>query len=178
MKHKTIFEMVFCAIMSCLAVILERYSIGSGFFKFTFYALPLIIVGIRCNLKNSLLTGVVSGFLMQLFSGYGLGITSIFWMLAPLSWCFITSLTMKLKIGNEKLKILIVVIIASISATFLNTCAMFMDLLLMNDSYYTAATIISNLPTRLINMVVLIVPYYLITVLLNESFKQIDKNRN
>ena len=175
MKHNLIFKIVFCAIMAALAISLERFSIRvSVFFKITFYALPLLMVGLTNGVKLSLITGLVSGFLMQLLSPYGITITTFFWMLAPISWSLVASLCMKIKIKNTRILILILVIIASISSTFLNTFAMFMDLLLINDSYYTTAMIITNLPTRLINMVLLILPYYVICLPLYDVYMKLD----
>ena len=61
---------------------------------------------------------------------------------------------------------IIIVIIASVVATGLNTLAMLAECWLIQDAYYTYAKIATELPTRLLLMLVMILPYSLLLYVL------------
>ena len=181
MKKFSVFEIVFCAVMASLAIVLEKFvSLEiTTLIKLTFYGLPLLIVGVLFGFKHGLITGLVCGVTLQLTSKYGVGPTSIFWALAPISWGAISGLVFeKMKCKNELLKIVVSVVCASISATILNTIAMMSEIIIMNDEYYTYATILTNLPFRLLSMVILIVPYTIILKILVQTIKPLFSKKH
>ncbi len=172
MKKIKVFDVTIVAIMAALAIILERFSFGNGFLKFTFYGFPLMFVGVFMGWKLGLLTGLVAGIIIQLTSPYGITITSPIWALAPISWGFFSGITFNLtKKMNIWLSLFISVLLTSIVSTSLNTLAMFCDSWLIGDSYFTAANILTNLPSRLVSMLVLVFPY---TILLRALYTRKD----
>lgn len=175
MKKINVFELVLCGVMAALSIVLEKFvSLDLGPFKLTFYGLPLLFVGIIYGPKLGLITGIVTGVILQLTSKYGVTITSILWALAPVSWGGISGIIFKyVKIKKEIILIAVSITCASLCATILNTIAMFGDLLLINDSYYTEAMIISNLPLRIVSSLILIIPYTVITEILRKSLTKI-----
>lgn len=170
MRKKLIFRIALCAIMASLSIVLDKVgSIEVGArIKITFYALPLLVVGITNGMVYGLITGAVTGLVLQLTSPWGIGPTSIFWGLAPVVWGglsgAITYLLKKTPLKNKRLIVYaIAIFLASLGATIMNTFAMYMDSLLVKDSYYTFASIVVDLPLRLLTMIVTYVPYVIIT---------------
>ena len=176
MRNKRVFQICFCAIMASLAIALN--SVASvqvtNSIKITFYALPLLVVGILYGPLMGLTTGVVAGVVLQLISPYGISLSSPFWALAPICWGGVSGLIHKLcKNMNQVLAIVLAVIAASISANLINTLAMIMDSLLVKDSWYTLSTIMLDWPGRLLTMAVTLIPYIIISIVVCESLKKI-----
>lgn len=171
MKKNNVFELVFCSVMASFAILLDTFiSLDAGPFKITLYALPLVIVGVMYGEKLGMICGVVTGVCLQLFSKYGISLTSIFWALAPIAWGSISGICFKkLKIKNTVILTFVSVTLASFSATCLNTIAMLSDLWLINDTYYTTVMILSNLPIRIINSIILIIPYTVIVEMVRKA---------
>lgn len=176
MRNKRVFQIVFCAIMAAMAIALN--SIASlqitQSIKITFYAIPLLVVGVCFGPLMGAMTGVVTGVVLQLISPYGISLSSPFWALAPVFWGWISGLCFKLcKKMNIYVAITIAVIAASVSANIINTFAMIMDSLLVKDSWYTFSAIMVDWPGRLLTMAVTLIPYILITGAVVISFKKI-----
>ena len=176
MKSKRVFQIVFCAIMAAMAIALN--SVASvqvtQAIKITFYALPLLVVGVCFGPLMGFTTGIVAGVVLQLISPYGISLSSPFWALAPVCWGGISGLMFKIfKKMNRTLAIVLAVIIASISANLINTFAMIMDSLLVKDSWYTLSAIMLDWPGRLLTMVVTLIPYIIITIIVCNSLKKI-----
>ena len=176
MRNKRIFEITFCAIMAAMAIALN--SVASlqltQAIKITFYALPLLVVGICFGPLMGLTTGLVAGVVLQLISPYGISLSSPFWALAPICWGGVSGLLYKItKKINPWVAIVIAVVSASIAANLINTFAMIMDSLLVKDSWYTFSAIMVDWPGRLLTMVVTMVPYIIITGIVCESLKKI-----
>ena len=176
MRNKRIFEITFCAIMAAMAIALN--SVASlqltQSIKITFYALPLLVVGICFGPLMGLTTGLVAGVVLQLISPYGISLSSPFWALAPICWGLISGLIYKItKKINKWLAIILAVIAASIGANLINTLAMIMDSLLVKDSWYTLSAIMIDWPGRLLTMVITMVPYIIITGIVCDSLNRI-----
>lgn len=171
MKKNNIFELVFCSVMSGFSVLLDTFiSLDLGPFKITLYALPLVIIGIMYGPKLGTICGAVTGVCLQLFSKYGISLTSILWALAPIGWGGVSGVCFKnFKIKNTIVLTMVTITFASLSATCLNTLAMFGDLWLINDTYYTSVMIVSNLPIRIINSIILIFPYTIIVEMVRKA---------
>ena len=158
-----------------LVAVLAALSVGLNFLKIplapsvriTLYALPLLFAGCCFDFKASLLTGALTGVVLQLISEYGITVTSPFWALAPIGWSVTAFLINKLLIKlHLAFRVIVIVIIASVVATGLNTLAMLAECWLIQDAYYTYAKIATELPTRLLLMLVMILPYSLLLYVL------------
>ena len=175
-RKNLIFTMSLCAIMAGLSIVLDKVSINLGTMKITFYALPLIVVGVVNGLLPGFLAGLISGIVLQLTSPYGITLSAPFWALAPIAWGTISGLVKfifdKKKINNYPLLVGIAVTLASITANLVNTFAFFMDSLLVKDSYYTTAVILTNWPPRLVIMLVSIVPYVITSLSAAEALNR------
>lgn len=181
-NNELIFKLVFCAIMASFAIILDKFlSFKTYNLKFTLYGLPLMFVGIMYGWKAGLLSGVVAGVVLQLTSEYGISVTSPFWALAPMAWGFFSGLVSDLyKKQLNVLKISIAVVASSVTSFIFNTLTMFLDSLLIKDSYYTLSVILTGVPTRLLSMIILCPVYILVLSFLYKTLKKtmIDKNNN
>ena len=186
---KTIITYTLVAILAALSIALNYLKIPlTTNVILTFYALPLLFAGFCFDFKASLLTGVITGVVLQLISPYGITITSPFWALAPIGWT-LTAYALNKILAKLHLIIRAItgVICASLVATALNTLAMLAECWLINDAYYTYALILTELPMRLLLMLIMIIPYTLLLyvlvdrvgVLYKKHFvNNIDKNNN
>lgn len=161
---KNIIKYTLIAVLAALSIALNYLKIPiTTNVIVTVYALPLLFAGCCFDFLGSLLVGLITGVVLQLISPYGITVTSPFWALAPIGWTlssfFINKLFIKL---HPALRSLIIVIIASVVATALNTFAMLTECWLINDAYYTYALIASELPARLLVMAIMIIPYSLL----------------
>lgn len=175
-RKELIFTIVLCAIMAGLSIVLDKISLNLGTLKITFYALPLLVVGVVNGFVPGLIAGAISGIVLQLTSPYGITPSSPFWALAPIFWGGISGLVKlifdKKKIDNFPILVAIAVIVASIMANLVNTLAFVMDSLLVKDSYYTMTIILTNWPLRLLIMFVSMIPYIVITLSSAEAIKR------
>ena len=161
---KNIIKYTLIAVLAALSIALNYLKIPiTTNVIVTVYALPILFAGCCFDFLGSLLVGLITGVVLQLISPYGITVTSPFWALAPIGWTlssfFINKLFLKL---HPALRSLIIVIIASVVATALNTFAMLTECWLINDAYYTYALIASELPARLLVMAIMIIPYSLL----------------
>lgn len=179
MKKSVIFEITISGVMAALAIVLDRFgSINVGV-KITLYGLPLMLVGIMFGVKIGFLTGLASGIVIQLTSPYGVGPTSIFWALAPIAWGTISALMYKVfKKANIWISISLTVLITSLTANILNTCAMYMDSLLVKDSYYTLSKILLEWPPRILAAFVSMIPYTILLVLITYRLRFINNEND
>lgn len=165
---KNILTYTLVAIMAALSIALDYLKIPiTQNTRVTLYALPLLFAGCCFSFPAAFLTGALTGVILQLISPYGITPTSIFWALAPIGWSVSAYIINKLL--NRvflPVRLLIVVIISSLVATGLNTFAMLTECWLINDSYYTYAKIATELPSRLLIMLIMIIPYSLFLYIL------------
>lgn len=176
MKKNRIFNITFCAILAAMAIALDKVTSFqvTPAIKITYYALPLLVVGVLYGPFLGLMTGLVSGTVMQLTSQYGVSLSSPFWALAPVCWGLVSGLVyLPFKKKQKWIGIVLAVVFASIAANLVNTFAMLMDALLVKDSWYTTSAIMLDWPGRLLTMVVAMVPYILITGIVVDSLRRI-----
>ena len=175
-RKQLIFTIALCAIMAGLAIVLDKVSLNLGTLKFTFYALPLLVIGIVNGLGYGLITGAIAGIVLQLTSPYGITPSSPFWALAPIAWGGVSGLVKyifdKKKIDNLPILVALAVITASVAANLVNTLAFVMDSLLVKDSYYTMTIILTNWPTRLLVMFISMIPYMIVTLSSVEAIRR------
>lgn len=180
LRNQNIYLITLIATMSAMSIVLDKVSSleVTKSLKITFYAIPLLVTGIIHGPKIGFLTGLISGVVMQLTSKYGITLSSPFWAIAPIFWGLISGLIFKMfRVKERKFfgKVLIytlTVIYASIMANLANTFAMFMDSLLVNDSWYTKTMILIDWPGRLLTMLVTMIPYIFISFVVCERLKQ------
>ncbi len=166
MKKNLVLKICLCANMAALAIALDFISIKIGNdIKITLYALPLMFVGIMYGPTLGLLTGLVSGFVMQIISEYGLGPTTPLWMLAPIIWGALSGFIYKLlKSKNTLINIGIVVISTSIFVTLINSLVIFLDSKLMGyASTQTFLMIFIKIGTSLVMSVIYIFLLWVLT---------------
>lgn len=156
---RKVLKIALIGVMAALAIVLNLLKINITVnLRVTFYALPLLFAGMAFDKYSALATGLIAGLIEQI--QWGIMITTPFWLLAPIAWSLVSHFLFKaFKFKNELLNILIVVVLTSLSATILNTGAMFIDSLLIQDSWYTVSSILVDLPLRLVVMAIMIVPY-------------------
>ncbi|MBQ6817394.1 MAG: ECF transporter S component [Bacilli bacterium] len=174
--NKKVLKITFCGVMAAMAIALNKVlSLQiTPSIKITFYALPLMVTGILYGFKIGLLTGLVSGVILQLTSPYGVTITAPVWALAPILWGAIPGLIFKpLNKVNKYLAYAVVVFITSIAANLANTLAMYCDCLFIDDAYYTVASILMDWPGRIVTMLVTMIPYILISFIVCDRLKKI-----
>lgn len=182
-RKKQIIEIAVIGVMAALAIVLEKFSFpkGNSYLKFTFYGLPLMLVGCMYGGRVGIICAIVSSFISQLTSEYGLTPTTPLWMLAPIAWGGISGLTFYfLKRKNKLSNMFIVSFVTSIVATVLNTIAMLIEGMIYGGEYYSLANILVNLPPRLISMVILGIIYAFILWLLIKrlSFLSIEDSED
>ena len=165
---KQILKYTIIAILAGLSIALNYLKIPiTQNIIVTLYALPLLFAGCCLDLTGSLLVGALTGVILQLASPYGITITSPFWALAPIGWSMTSfALNYLFKKLHLIIRVIIIVVISSLVATALNTFAMLTECWLINDAYYTYASIATELPMRLALMAIMIVPYTLLLFVL------------
>lgn len=153
------------ASMAALSIILDFISVRTDISKFTIYGLPLLIAGILFGPVVGGLAGIVSGFISQLISPYGLTLTTPLWMLAPIAWGLVSGLLSNILI-KDKLdikRVVIIVITTSLSALILNSLAMYLDGVIFQ---YPTAYILTTLLSRVLIALGLCIPYCVIVYLI------------
>ncbi len=163
MNKKRIYLICIASSMAALSIILELLSVRNEASKFTLYSLPLLFSGILFGPWAGLLTGIVSGFISQLCL-YGLGPTTLIWMLAPMMWGFLSGLIFHnvMKKNGSLFNISILVIGVSLSITLINTLALYLDGLLL---HYPTPYVITQLGVRVATAIGLCIPYIAIIYL-------------
>lgn len=174
MKSKLVLKIVVAGMMAALSFVLNNYvAIDLFEMKFTFYALPLMIVGMFYGPVTGLLSGFVTGLLCQLFSKYGLTITAPLWMLAPMAWGSLSGLIMKLFKNDYKIwKVALTVLIVSLIVVGLNSIAMIIDGLVFE---YPTEYVLTKLGIRIITALVTGVFYTALLYVVLNRLKRVVK---
>lgn len=165
MKNKKIYLICVVAIMAAMSIVLDKVATIklAKEIKITFYALPLIVVGVIHGPLIGTITGIITGTVIQLTSEWGISLASPFYALAPIVWGLVSGLTFQVFKKKKYLAFVLTVVIASISANLINTFAFFMDSLLIKDSTFTKTVILSSWPMRLLTMLITMVPYIIVS---------------
>ncbi len=165
MKNKKIYLICVVAIMAAMSIVLDKVGTIklAKEIKITFYALPLIVVGVIHGPLIGAITGIITGTVIQLTSEWGISLASPFYALAPIVWGLVSGLTFKMFRNKKRLGFVLTVVISSICANLINTFAFFMDSLLIKDSTFTTTVILSTWPMRLLTMLITMIPYIVIS---------------
>ena len=169
MKKKIIKKIAMASTMTAFAVVLNLISVRTDTSLITIYALPLLLSGILFGPLTGFLTGIATGIIVQLFT-YGLGPTTIIWILAPMSWGLVSGLVSKLfKNKINAFTIIVNVFLSSLISLSLNTLAMVLDGLYYD---YPTQYVWANLYIRIATSCLVGVFYGFV---LNYSLKTLNK---
>lgn len=131
MKKSLVQKMCIASILSAISIILNILSPENSTYKITIYGLPLMLCSMLYGPFIGFLAGLVTGFINQLTSKYGLSITSILWMLAPILWGTVSGVILKLQNNKinpyNKLNIVIMVVLTSLIVTLVNSLVIYLD---------------------------------------------------
>ena len=151
--------------MAALSIILDILSVRTDSSKITLYSLPLLLSGFLFGPWVGLLSGLASGLISQIIL-YGFSVTTPIWIIAPMLWGFLFHKAFK---KREKLWVIsLVVIITSISATLVNTLAIYLDGLIF---HYPTPYVITQLGIRILTSLGLSVAYITLIYLILPNLK-------
>ncbi|MGM9858335.1 MAG: folate family ECF transporter S component [Bacilli bacterium] len=176
MKIKTK-QITVAALLAALSVVLDYLSFRTDSTKLTLYSLPLLISGMIFGPWVGLLTGVVAGFLAQLLS-YGLSLTTLLWMLAPMAWGFFSGLILHKgfkKTKGSNVSIICTIVITSIICLSLNTLCIYLDGVIY---HYPTPYVLTQLLGRFITSLLIASLYSVFMILTYDrlhSFVHVEK---
>ncbi len=175
MNKKRIYYICVASSMAAISIVLELIGVRSDASKFSLYSLPLLFSGILFGPWVGLLTGLVSGFISQLCL-YGLGPTTLIWMLAPMLWGFLSGLIFhkSMKEKGTLFNISLLVISVSLSVTLVNTLAIYLDGVIF---HYPTPYVLAQLGTRALTALILCIPYIAIIYLSLPRLKPLLVNK-
>ncbi len=145
------------AIMAAMSVVLEMVAFNTGWTKVTLHGIPLMFTGIMFGPSVGCLTGLTAGLLAQL--KYPFSIASLVYPIAYIMWAVIPGFFAKFFKDKRAFPLIVLaVVFASIFANLTNTGAMMIDALFVDGSYLTVAGILAKWGTRIITMILMLLP--------------------
>ena len=168
-KNKKVYTICIASMMAALSIILDILSVRTDSSKITLYSLPLLLSGFLFGPWVGLLSGLASGLISQIIL-YGFSVTTPIWIIAPMLWGFLSGILFhKAFKKREKLWVIsLVVIITSISATLVNTLAIYLDGLIF---HYPTPYVITQLGIRILTSLGLSVAYITLIYLILPNLK-------
>lgn len=163
-----------CAMLIAINVvlcILTPVSIAN--FKFTFEAFPILIAGILLGPIDGLIVGGIGSLIYQIFfSGYGLMITTPFWIIPHAVSGLIVGLYSKNNDYSLSYKqTVFITILSSLLVTILNTAAIYIDAKIFG--YYSFAYVFGSFFIKILAGIILSFIYSLVIPKLVNSVKKI-----
>jgi ECF transporter S component (folate family) len=126
-----------------MSVVLKAFlSIEGGFFRFTLFSIPLILLGILLGPYIGIIAGFIVDWIYVLISPFAF--TFNFMTLSTIAWALIPALFFFRKKDLSLLQISIVIIITSLIAFSLNTYQLYI---------WAGSGAFANVPLRLVIMV-------------------------
>ena len=141
MRKKLIQKITILAILTALAMVLKKFSFGTGEYRISLYDTPVILAGIIAGPLWGMVVAFLSDFLYSLLSGYAY---SFIMMFSALLWGVVGGLFYKKKVNYFLLFILI--FFASILNTTINSVQLYI--------WYGAGSLIAGLPLRITTMII------------------------
>lgn len=141
MRKKLIQKITILAILTALAMVLKKFSFGTGEYRISLYDTPVILAGIIAGPLWGMVVAFLSDFLYSLLSGYTY---SFIMMFSALLWGVVGGLFYKKKVNYFLLFILI--FFASILNTTINSVQLYI--------WYGAGSLIVGLPLRITTMII------------------------
>lgn len=144
-------------------------------FKFTFEAFPILLAGLLFGPIDGLIVGGVGSAIYQiLFSGYGLMITTPFWILPHALSGLVVGLYAKRNTYNLSIRqIIFISIISALLVTTFNTLAIYIDAKIFG--YYTFAYVFGSIFIKIIAGIILAIMYSLVLPKIIKSVKYFTK---
>lgn len=144
-------------------------------FKFTFEAFPILLAGLLFGPIDGLIVGGVGSAIYQiLFSGYGLMITTPFWILPHALSGLVVGIYAKSNTYNLSIKQTIFIsIISALLVTTFNTLAIYIDAKIFG--YYTFAYVFGSIFIKIITGIILAIMYSLVLPKIIKSVKYFTK---
>jgi len=166
LKNKSlIFRMTLLALCVALFVGLNFISIDLKFIKISVKALPIIFIAVLYGPIEGALVGGLGELICQLFSPYGLTVTTPLWILPFIVQGLIVGFMMKQKNPKDHIVLwVITVIVSCLTVTGINTFSIWLDAKIFEyPSQLTFISIILRFVGSIISSVVygLIVPLVL-----------------
>lgn len=128
-------------------------------FKFTFEAFPILVAAFLFGPLAGFAVGGLGSFLYQiLFSGYGLTITTILWILPhALSGLLVGFISKKRNYNCNQKEIIVISILSAFLVTGLNLIALYFDSKIFG--YYSFALVFGNVVIKIIAGMILAILY-------------------
>ena len=139
-KKEIIRKISYASVLMAIGIVLKSISFQTGQLRLGFYEVAVFLAGIALGPLYGGIVGLGSDLVYSVTSGYSF---SIIMMISAIMWGIIGGLLYNRKITY--LKILIYCIIASVTATSINSVQLYI---------YYGMGMIANLPTRIITMLV------------------------
>lgn len=137
-------KLVYDAVLMALFVLLSKLTIPLGNYRLTLASLPLVFAALFFSPYDAFLVGLLGEFLVQITSSYGLTPTTPLWLLPPairgLCIAFPAWLYQRHddRLERHLVVYFIVLILAALITSLLNTAVWFLDAYLMNYPYAIA----------------------------------------
>ncbi len=138
------------AMLTAMCMILASFALQlGGNFKVTFESVPVHIGALLFGPADGMLIGGIGTFLYQLlFSGYGVTLTTVLWILPYVVCGLITgAYARKHNFQLSRAQMIAVIVLSELAITILNTFALYVDSKLYG--YYSAVFVFGTLAARL-----------------------------
>lgn len=172
-RKDPVFRITFAALSIALYVALAFVSIRLPGQEITFKGLPLILASIISGPVDGVLVALCGEFLAQLFSPYGLTVTTPLWILPHIVRALIVGLMMINKnIEKNKNTWVLSVILSGIAVTIVNSLVMLVDGIIFEyDPHLTTLLIL----IRTASSITVSIIYIVIVPLLIKPLKKLGK---
>lgn len=172
-NRKPVFRITFLALNIALYFALGFLSIRLPGQEITFKGLPLVLVAIISGPVDGALVALCGEFLSQLFSPYGLTITTPLWILPHIVRALIVGLMMRHKdVENNKNSWVLSVILSGIAVTILNSIVMLIDGIIFE---YNANLTLLLIGIRTASSITVSIIYIIVIPLLIRPLKKLGK---
>ncbi len=146
MKKMTVRQMAADSMLAAMCAVLGAVALDLGNLKITLESLPIIVGALLFGPADGAAIGFVGTFVYQLLR-YGLSVTTLLWILPYLVCGLIVGLYAKKKSFAPDVKqTIIIVVIAELAVTTLNTGVMYIDSKIYG--YYSAVYIFGSIAVR------------------------------
>lgn len=149
-KTMTVRKLTFDAVLAAMYFALSFVSIRvGGNMKISVAGLPVLVGAFLFGPLDGFMVGLVGSFLEQLISPYGLGPTTVLWILpAALRGAMAGAWAKYRRFELKTWETVLVIFITALALTVMNTTAMYIDSKLLG--YYSYAYVFGALTARLV----------------------------
>jgi ECF transporter S component (folate family) len=160
-------QMTIDAMMAAMCAVLGYISLDLGSFKITFESLPILVAAMLFGPADGMLVGGI-GTLVYQFLRYGVSVTTLLWIL-PYVVCGLIAGAWSQKHGfrMDRLQAVVMVVVAELAVTGLNTLALYVDSKVYG--WYYSGLIMGALGFRLVVCVVKSIAFGVVLPTLTEA---------